>query len=669
MFGVVRRIVLLLVVTGLALTGLAVPASAATGVDVSSWNHPNGAAINWGAVRAAGHTFAFVKADEGPGSPGGSYYTNPYFATDWAGAGSVGMYRGAYHYARPKLPLSTALEDARHFVSVTGTMRGPRDLPPVLDLESSGGLSGPAIVDWAITWLNEVERLTGRRPIIYLGYYFWKDVLGSTTRLASWRLWLPWYTTAPAPGAVPSPWGTWTFWQYTSTGQVPGIASNTDINRYCCSDANLAALASSGGAPAASNPFGSFDGVARGPNRISVSGWAIDPDTTSPIKVHVYVNNVFQGEHNANGSRPDIASAYPGFGANHGFTVEVPTGGGPLNVCVYAMNVGAGNANSLLGCRSVLSNPVGSLDGAWQQPGDAVRISGWAIDPDSPAAIDVGVFVNGQPFAAQHANLPRPDVQSVFGLASANHGYDLVLNGLSGRNDICVFGINVGDGDHGFHGCRTLTLAANPIGSFDSVQVGETGARVKGWALDPGTTASIQVHAYVDGAFAGAFTANNSRPDVGAFFSGYGNDHGFDVLIPNLTNAPHSVCMFAINVGTGSVNTFLGCRSVSPRNHPFGSLDSVTSPGSAIRAAGWTIDPDTSAPLDVHIYVDGTFAGATVADLSRPDVEAVVPGFGAEHGFDATLAASPGSHQVCVFALNVSTGLGHAFLGCRTVTV
>src|SRR5215475_3414013 len=54
-----------------------------TGPDVSSWNHPNGAPISWGQVAAAGNSFAFVKATEGPTTVGGSFYTNPYFAGDF----------------------------------------------------------------------------------------------------------------------------------------------------------------------------------------------------------------------------------------------------------------------------------------------------------------------------------------------------------------------------------------------------------------------------------------------------------------------------------------------------------------------------------------------------------------------------------------------------------
>jgi GH25 family lysozyme M1 (1,4-beta-N-acetylmuramidase) len=666
--GAARRVLLVLVVAALVVTASASASSAATGIDVSSWNHPGGAGIDWGAVRAAGHTFAFVKADEGPMSTGGSYYNNPYFAQDWHGAASVGMYRGAYHYARPKLPLSTAIDDARHFVSVTGTMRGPRDLPPVLDLESSGGLSGPNIVEWARTWLHEVERLTGRRPIIYTGYYFWKDTLGSTSALSSWRLWLPWYTSASAPGAVPAPWGTWTFWQYTETGSVPGIVGNTDINRYCCSDANLAALADGGGSVGASNPFGSLDGVVRSPTALTLWGWAIDPDTTNPIKMHVYVNGAFKGEISANQDRSDVGGAYPGFGPKHGFSMNVPAGGGSQNVCVYAMNVGAGNANSLLGCQTVQPNPVGSIDPVTTEPGGVVRVKGWAVDPDSSSPIDVAVFLNGHPWTVTRADQSRPDVKSAFGLPSDKHGFSTPIWGLDGRHTVCAWGVNVGPGTHGFLGCQAINVDNVPFGAFDVADVGDTGIDVRGWAIDPETSAPIDMHVYVDGRFAGTTKANTSRPDVGTAFPGYGNNHGFAHLVPNVTNARHTVCVYAINVGKGWGNPMFGCKSVNPRNQPFGSFDSLSSTGSGVRARGWAIDPDTSAPIDVHLYVDGAPTVVT-ADGNRPDVESGFPGYGPNHGFDKVLAASPGTHNVCAWAINVSTGLGHVLLGCRSVTV
>jgi len=228
---VLRQVSLTLVAVIAMVVALASPASAlGSGVDVSSHQHPGGAAIDWRSVKAAGQSFGFIKATEG------THYTNPYFASDWKGAGAAGLLRGAYHFARPALPLSTAIDQARYFVSRTGTMTGKRDLPAVLDLETSGGLSRTDLARWTRTWLTEVKRLTGTAPIIYTGYSFWRDKVGNPTDIgADYRLMLASYPSNPNSATfrplVPAGWRNWTFWQYTSTGRVPGISGPTDLIR------------------------------------------------------------------------------------------------------------------------------------------------------------------------------------------------------------------------------------------------------------------------------------------------------------------------------------------------------------------------------------------------------------------------------------------------------
>jgi GH25 family lysozyme M1 (1,4-beta-N-acetylmuramidase) len=640
-------------------------ASAATGPDVASWQHPNGAPIDWGQVRAAGHTFTFVKADEGPSSVGRAYYTNPYFKQDWNGSGAVGMYRGAYHYAHPKLPLTTAVEDARHFVSVTGTMQGPLDLPPVLDLEETGGLAPHQVASWARAWLGEVERLTGRPPIIYTGYYFWRDRVGGPTDFGRYPLWIANWTAALAPSPIPSSWSTWTFWQWTATGSSPGIPWTVDLNRFCCPDGHLGLLAG-GGNPAFSNPFGSLDRAHRNAGSIDISGWAIDPDTTASIPVHVYVDGAIAGSTLAGAPRPDVGGAYPGFGSAHGFSFTAPVGPGPHTICAYAINAGAGNANTQLGCRTVASDPMGHVDQVAREPGGHVRVDGWAFDPDTAGSIDVGVFVNGMPWAAARADLSRPDLAAA-GFTTTHHGYSVALHGLTTAPvEVCVLAFNVGPGTFRNLGCRTIDARREPFGSLDSVTVANNGVRVRGWSLDPDTASSIPVHVYVDGRLARSATANTSRADVGAAFPGWGDGHGFDLVVPDLWIADHDVCVYAINVGLGGHNPLLGCRRVRPAGEPFGSVDALTRVAGGYRVAGWAIDPNMVYPASVSIYVDGV-PTTLVADRDRPDVGRAYPFYGGWHGFDTVVPASGGAHHVCVWALNVGQGMSHRVLTCRTL--
>ncbi|MBX6390968.1 MAG: glycoside hydrolase [Frankia sp.] len=205
------------------------------GVDVSSWQHPEGAGIDWNAVKAAGNSFAIIKATEG------GTYTNPHYVADRDGAKAAGLVVGAYHYARPALPISTAVDQARRFLAVAGDVRTPAQLAPVLDLEVTGGLSPGDLTAWAQAFLREVESLTGRTPILYTFRSFWTDKIANTPALAKYPLWFAIYNDGPDPGWLPGGWQNWLIWQYTSSAEVPGIQGRVDQNAFCCSPADLAA--------------------------------------------------------------------------------------------------------------------------------------------------------------------------------------------------------------------------------------------------------------------------------------------------------------------------------------------------------------------------------------------------------------------------------------------
>jgi GH25 family lysozyme M1 (1,4-beta-N-acetylmuramidase) len=202
------------------------------GVDVSKYQHPQGRPINWTAVRRSGQVFAFIKAT------GGSNRVDPWFKREWAAAGKAGMIRGAYHYADPS---RSAVGQARLVVSVVGTTREANDLGIVLDLESSGGLGPRALGYWAHSFLREIERLTGRVPIIYSAPYFWRDKMRSNRSFGAYPLWLARYSSA-RPGPLHG-WERWTFWQHTANHRVPGIPGAVDHNVMCCSINTLRALA------------------------------------------------------------------------------------------------------------------------------------------------------------------------------------------------------------------------------------------------------------------------------------------------------------------------------------------------------------------------------------------------------------------------------------------
>jgi len=321
-----------------------------------------------------------------------------------------------------------------------------------------------------------------------------------------------------------------------------------------------------------------------------------------------------------------------------------------------------------------VTNPIGNVEQISASPGK-VRVSGWTLDPDFANAIDVHVYIGAYGFA-RTADAIRQDVGAAYPAFGSKHGFDLTLDApTTGNVDVCVFAINVGGGVNSRLGCKTLFVAGgSPIGNVESVTTEPGAILVSGWAFDPDTNASGTVHVYVDGVGT-SYNANKSRPDVARVYPGYGELHGFEEKIQASVGS-HSVCTYAINTGAGS-HVLMGCRTVVVQppapviseqgRSPFGNFEAAETDAGTVTVSGWGLDPDTTASIPVHIYVDGVGTAYKTA-VSRADVGRAYPGYGNLHGFSQTIALKPGQHDICVFAINTGPG-PHTLLGCRSASI
>jgi uncharacterized protein YkwD len=421
-------------------------------------------------------------------------------------------------------------------------------------------------------------------------------------------------------------------------------------------------------------PFGSVDGLAwSGPGTLTVTGWTIDPNTPSATQVAVYVDGVGISWFNAGAARPDIGTAYPAFGPNHGFSIPLTVSGGTHTVCVFGINVGAGLSNPKLGCRTAslsTGNPFGAADVAWSSGPGQLRVAGWTIDPDTTASTQIAVYVDGVGVSWFPAASARPDIGAAYPFG-ANHGFDVGFAASGGAHTVCVYAINVAGGTgNPLLGCRGATVATGvPFGSFDAAWSAAPGTlRVAGWTVDPDTATPTQIAVYVDGVGVSWFPATGSRPDIAAAFPGYGPNHGFDASFA-ASGGAHTVCVYSINIGAGAGNPLLGCRTATvATGNPYGAFDTVSRPtGTSLRVTGWVIDPDTAAATKVAVYVDGIGVSWFNAAGNRPDIASAFPGYGPNHGFDVTFASTAGPHSVCVYGINVGAGSANPLLGCRSI--
>jgi hypothetical protein len=309
--------------------------------------------------------------------------------------------------------------------------------------------------------------------------------------------------------------------------------------------------------------------------------------------------------------------------------------------------------------------PVGGFDSATML-GPHAYVQGWAAD--TGGRVEVHAYANGTFAGYSFGTEPRPDVGQQHPEYGNNRGYAFRAAVPIGTSNLCMYAIDNQDANvNTLLGCKTVTRPTGPpFGALDAVIRIPGGVQAQGWSIEPdlGASGPVQVHMYADGGFASYGPANRPRPDLG--YPGLGTDHGY-LLNADLAAGNHSVCTWAINVPSGT-NPRLGCKSINVSFDPFGSLDVVGRPTTTqLRLYGWAIDPDTIDATEIHIYVDGTFAGYSRATVPRADIGFWHPNYGSSHGYDFTINTTPGTHQVCAYAINLAKGSNNPSLGCKTV--
>ncbi|MCR8670424.1 hypothetical protein [Agrococcus sp. HG114] len=313
-------------------------------------------------------------------------------------------------------------------------------------------------------------------------------------------------------------------------------------------------------------------------------------------------------------------------------------------------------------------SPFGALQSLQVGPSTA-RLQGFAIDPSAGTEpVELHLYVDGRWGGAFRADRTRADIGAAYPQFGSQHAFDFEIMIDKARFQLCLYAIDIGPGENTTLSCQTVERpSGSPIGTIDSAVADGRTAVVAGWAIDPDTAASIDIHAYVNGAWGGSYRADASRPDVGAAYYGYGARHGMALRIP-IPVGTSTVCLFGINQGVGA-NAQLGCREVSNASGPpIGNLETATAAPGTMSVGGWALDPDAAEAIDVRITVDGAVAATVRADGTRNDVARSYPGYSAERGFSAQFAASGGTHQVCAVGVNVKHGADRA-VSCRYVQV
>lgn len=191
------------------------------GIDISGYQ----AQIDLSKVKC---DFVIVKATEG------LTYKHAGFDRFIKTALKLGKCVGFYHFARPER--SDAIKEAHAFYAKIKPYIGKGI--PFLDWESSGVKN----VAWAKKWLDEIYRLTGVKPMIYMSESVVNRYDWSSVAKAGYGLWVAKYRdyeidrnyNMSRAGNKPSVkyWKTYAMWQWTSSGRLDGYGGNLDCDIF-----------------------------------------------------------------------------------------------------------------------------------------------------------------------------------------------------------------------------------------------------------------------------------------------------------------------------------------------------------------------------------------------------------------------------------------------------
>jgi GH25 family lysozyme M1 (1,4-beta-N-acetylmuramidase) len=236
----------------------------AQGIDVSDLNFPatgtgaESTESDWFTLKSSGISFVSIKATEGddytdePPYTDGSEFVGYHAAT--AAATAAGLDVMPSVFGNPHAGNGTAQCQADYAwqeISSASPAHGSSSLmlPVALDIEqdpyatvqgyapTSGQVdlcynqTAPGMANWISSFLTEMQKDSGKTPVIYTNPTFWAGCTGNSTNFTSYPFWLADY--GPPGGSPPAVagWNSPAFWQYTDDASVSGVDGDYAVTR------------------------------------------------------------------------------------------------------------------------------------------------------------------------------------------------------------------------------------------------------------------------------------------------------------------------------------------------------------------------------------------------------------------------------------------------------
>lgn len=262
--------------------------------------------IDWARVKAAGVTFALLRCGFGDDlveQDDSRYRQNADACT------RLGIPFGLYLYSYAT-DTTHAASEAAHILRLARDYRPA--YPLYIDLEDAGTvgqLSNTEIAAVAQTFCDRVEQ-AGCFVGVYADEFWWSSRL-TDARFDRWAKWIAEYPTLTYPKPVG-------MWQYTSSGQIAGIAGSVDRNKAFVDypaiirDKGLNGFRKDGGGvshPTHETPLKTGEELRLERAPLYVSARATRPETTVTGRYYVWDDVVIHGRIRITNSRETVGNA------------------------------------------------------------------------------------------------------------------------------------------------------------------------------------------------------------------------------------------------------------------------------------------------------------------------------------------------------------------------
>ena len=192
------------------------------GIDVSVWNGN----IDWSRVKASGVDFAIVRVGYGTDS---TDQDDTRYLENIRGAKAAGVPLGVYLYSYGRNTTNAASEAAHTLRLLNAAGLKPADVPygVYYDLEENSMASvnnRDLLAQMATTYCTAIAN-AGYTPGVYANLNWWDNYLTSPL-FNQWQRWVAQFNSRCDYQ------GSYVMWQCKSTGSVPGISGNVDMNLY-----------------------------------------------------------------------------------------------------------------------------------------------------------------------------------------------------------------------------------------------------------------------------------------------------------------------------------------------------------------------------------------------------------------------------------------------------